>query len=789
MSFLIPFEYHNGDSIDGMTVVNPVARGGNGDLYLVRDEAEKLLVLKIIRKTDNHDELNGIEQCRAVSSHVPELVPILKTGKLSDGRTYCVMPPADNVAQWPEYKPDTLADRIRQNGRMQPEDALEITGRILSAIKTLHDVGLAHCDIKPENIVFIAGEAKLTDYSLLSETAGYLYGKQDTAKDDSPDLSEIRPPVKTAGTVGFVPPEMFDNPVHYNSKMCDLYAVGKILYCAWTGSDVVSFPSVPRDISLQEIGIIRPLYMRACSITPAKRFQSADEFISAVLDAKASVSHPFGTHFHGWFKNKRDVLLASLLILVCVIGLVNILILLRTRSWKEKQNSDKTATGLFYEEINDDDNGTNKGKQNAPPPDPLIVTTGLDVVDANDGVNSLREALDYAQRHGTGATLSFTGGFEIRLSSPLSVTKDVILDAGTSRVTLIGPETEPMFQVADSKLTLKNMSLISDYTGDGGGILDATAFGKMELFSVTDGGNAKLLWNVSHGFDVSLNDGTHLRRMKISPPVSGDGSHININAGAILEDTDLAGCSGRRGGDYVVSGLLKNASVMEYGDLYLLKGGICENITVKCASFQPYMETVNAAGGFVLNRLGGKINGMKLEYGSVYGYGKGDILTGTVSIGGIVIAPVREDNPIVGEETDIVFDLTERTEDSSFRFNEMANLLIYFVPGDKRDSMIDNMKAFSGARSYTVQVRKDQAPGTYRLAANAADFTVPVSLAVGEEVYTDVLSVGKSFSIGNTVYSLGLDNVQEKGESSPVFFKDCNVLTLTIAEAGAEAVR
>ena len=787
MSFLIPFEYHNGDCIDGMTVVNPVAQGGNGDLYLVRDEAENLLVLKIIRKTDNHDELSGIEQCRAVSSHVPELVPILKTGKLSDGRTYCVMPPADNVAQWPEYKPDTLADRIRQNGRMAPEDALEITGRILSAIKTLHDVGLAHCDIKPENIVFIAGEAKLTDYSLLSETAGYLYGKQDTAKDDSPDQSEIRPPVKTAGTVGFVPPEMFDNPVHYNSKMCDLYAVGKILYCAWTGSDVVSFPSVPRDISLQEIGIIRPLYMRACNVTPAKRFQSADEFISAVLDAKASVSHPFGTHFHGWFKNKRDVLLASLLVLVCAIGLVNILILLRSQS--RKQNPDKIVTGLFYEEIIDDDNGKNKGKQDAPPPDPLIVTTDLDVVDANDGVNSLREALDYAQRHGTGATLSFSGGFEIRLSSPLSVTKDVILDAGTSRITLIGPETEPMFQVADSKLTLKNMSLVSDYTGDGGGILDATAFGKMDLFSVTDGGNAKLLWNVSHGFDVYLNDGTYLHRMKVSPPVSGDGSHIRINAGAILEDTELAGCSGRRGGDYVVSGLLKNASVMEYGDLYLLKGGICENITVKCASFQPYMETVNAVGGFVLNRLGGKINGMKLEYGSVYGYGKGDVLTGTVSIGGIVIAPVREDNPIVGEETDIVFDLTERTEDSSFRFKEMANLLIYYVPGDKRDSMIDNMKAFSGARSYTVQVRKDQAPGTYRLAANAAGFTVPVSLRVGEDVYTDVLSVGKSFSVGNTVYSLGLDNVQEKGESSPVFFKDCNVLTLTIAEHDAEAIR
>jgi hypothetical protein len=147
-----------------------------------------------------------------------------------------------------------------------------------------------------------------------------------------------------------------------------------------------------------------------------------------------------------------------------------------------------------------------------------------------------------------------------------------------------------------------------------------------------------------------------------------------------------------------------------------------------------------------------------------------------------MIDPVREDNPIVGDETDIVFDLTERTGESSFRFDYMANNFIYYVPGDKSDSMIDNMKAFSGAHSYTVQARNDQAPGTYRLAANATGFTGSVSLMVGEDVYTDVLSVGKSYSTGNTIYSLGLDNVQEKAESNPIYFKKCNVLTLTISK-------
>ena len=772
MSFLIPFEFHKDDRLADFTVVKPVSQGGNGDLYLVRDDDEKLLAMKIVRKADNDSELSGIEQCRAVSSHIPDLVPILKTGKLADGRVYCVMPPADNMAQWPEYKPDTLAERIRQNGRIPPDEVLEITDRMLTAIKQLHDVGLAHCDIKPENILFVDGNPRLTDYSLLSEMTEH--------------SAEVQH--GTAGTIGFIPPEMIDNPACYAPKASDLYAVGKILYCAWTGNDVISFPSVPRDIPLQEIGIIRPLYMRACSIAPAKRYRTADEFVSAVEDALFVLNHAASAHLRSNFRKHLPVLLLFFLILLSVIGVVNIVLLLKNQSGKEKQESEavsgKPVTGLFYEVITDDGNGTNGGKQTAPPLDPLIVTTGLDVVDANDDVNSLREALDYAQRHGAGATLTFTGDFEIRLSATLSVTQNVIIDAGTNKVTLIGPETEPMFDVSDSRLTLKKISLVSDYTGDGGGILDAGEFGRMDLFSVKDGGGAKLLWNVSHGFDINLNDGTHLHRMRVNPPVSGDGSHIRINAGTILEDTSLAGCAGRRGGDYAVSGTLKNASVTEYGDIYVKDGGVCENITVKCASFQPYMETVSAVGGFVINRLGGTINGMKLEYGGVCGYGPG-ILTGTISIGGVMIAPVREDNPVVGIETDIVFDLTERTGESVFGFNYMANLLIYYIPGNKTDTIIDDMKAFIGARSYAIQVRKDQAPGAYRLAANASDFTSPVSLTVGEEVFTDALSVGKSFSIGDTVYSLGLDNEKETDDARAVFSK-YNVLTLTITVPGAE---
>ena len=212
MSFSVPFEFHKGDRLGGILIVMPLVRGGHGDLYLVQDEEGQNRILKVIQRPDNEGELTGIEKCRAVSSHIPGLVPVLKIGKLSDGRIWYVMPAADNLAQWPDYEPDTLAGRISKGGGLPPDEVLRMTDKLLRTIRKLHEAGLAHCDIKPENILFLEGEPKLTDYSLLSSA--------------SPDCP-IRAP---AGTIGFVPSEMLNNPGCYDPKGCDLYALGKMIY-------------------------------------------------------------------------------------------------------------------------------------------------------------------------------------------------------------------------------------------------------------------------------------------------------------------------------------------------------------------------------------------------------------------------------------------------------------------------------------------------------------------------------------------------------------------------------
>ena len=737
MSFSIPFEFHKGDRLDDMTFIKSVARGGNGDLYLVRDDNEIVFALKVIRKPDNDDERNGIEQCRTVSSHIPGLVPVVKTGKFADGRFYCVMPPADNLAQWPDYVPDTLAARIRRDGRISPNEVLEVAEKILTTIRDLHCAGLAHCDIKPENILFINGNPMLSDYSLLSDTEEHPAAVQ-------------RAPV---GTIGYVPPEMLEYPGRYNPMACDLYAVGKLIYYAWTGTDVIMFPSVSREIDLHEIGIMRPLYMKACSTSPNGRFKSAAEFLSAVSDARSRLEHSAGVHLQSSFRTNLPVLLFVLLILLCAIGLVNVYFLLQMQSGKTEPGQKAIPSG--GDAIN----------RNTAPSDPLVVTTNLDIEDANDGMNSLREAFHYAQIHGAGATVSFAGDYEIRLYSPLAVSQDIVLDGGENRITLIGPETEPMFQVKESKLTLKNMSVISDRAGDGGGIVDAKAPGSLDLFSVKDGGKSELLWNVANRFDIRLDGESHLHRVRVNP--KSKGASILIGAGSVLEDLVHMGDSNRVDGNCDVDGLLRNASVADFGDIYVNPGGTAENITVK-------------KGGFLDLRPKGKINGVKVEFGGIMGYMTDGIVTGTLSIGGVAWEPAKTGSPwnttvfpvMDKMNTEIVFDLTERMESSEMWFNlhissELsfsAYLNVIEGPTPTRLLFYD-LASFFGAHRYTVRVRGDQPPGTYLLGGRADKFDSAVSLVIGDTVYPDALTVGKKVSIGNTVYTLSLDYVESRTNS------------------------
>ena len=401
------------------------------------------------------------------------------------------------------------------------------------------------------------------------------------------------------------------------------------------------------------------------------------------------------------------------------------------------------------------------------PGGPLVVTTDKDVINANDGVNSLREAFSYVRSLDDGNNkIIFSDDFDIHLSSPLTVAKNITIDGESHSITIIGPKTGPVFRHQNGNLKLNNISLISDNSD---GILDPS-FPEVGLSSVKDGGRSQYLWQIPVS-KMELDQGTHLHRVQTR---GGVNSNVVIQPGSVLEDLNAADNGmetmplWRVVTQYLVYGLLKNSSIRQ-GRVFIFKNGTCENLSVR--------------NGLIEHYDGGTINGLNIGIGTLYGYEPNAVLTGTVTVGGMMLEPVgrSDDHSIVGSKTDLVFDLTDRTEDTSFHVDgSSVEGTKYDYAVSNCDYLIQNMKAFSGARNYTVRVKQNQTSGSYKLAGNAAGFNTKVTLEVSSanapddtqshsDTYSKALSIGKSFSAGNKVYVLHLT-------------KD-NVLTFTIRTA------
>lgn len=109
----------------------------------------------------------------------------------------------------------------------------------------------------------------------------------------------------------------------------------------------------------------------------------------------------------------------------------------------------------------------------------LRVTTNTDVVDPNDGVVSLREAIGFAAANPGAATITFAAGLDgqtITLGSEIVLDSDVTLDASSlpSGITVSGSNAHRIFVGnADSTVTLRRLKL----TGGNGAGANSSGYG------------------------------------------------------------------------------------------------------------------------------------------------------------------------------------------------------------------------------------------------------------------------------------------------------------------------
>lgn len=189
-----------------------LGEGGMGQVFLGRGEGGRVAV-KLMRgelaKNDQHRRRFGREAAAARAARSSHVVPILDAGEW-EGRPYLIQRFVSG---------GSLRDRLERSSRLELDETITVCSEVGSGLNALHENGLIHRDVKPENILFDErGSAMISDFGLVKD----------------PGASMLTMPGKTIGTTWYMAPEQVRG--EEVTAATDVYALGCVVYECLIGS-------------------------------------------------------------------------------------------------------------------------------------------------------------------------------------------------------------------------------------------------------------------------------------------------------------------------------------------------------------------------------------------------------------------------------------------------------------------------------------------------------------------------------------------------------------------------
>jgi tetratricopeptide (TPR) repeat protein/predicted Ser/Thr protein kinase len=244
-----------------------LGRGGMGVVYKARDtQLDRPVALKFLGSlVDGSEEFRQRFQreARAAAqvSH-QNILSIYDIG-VEQGNTYIAM----------EYvEGPNLNQYLGQKGKLPVREAVNLIGQACSALEAIHQAGIVHRDIKPDNILIAKGGlVKLMDFGLAKG-----YGQRLTGSHVIMGTPCYMSPEQARG--GDVGPKS------------DIYAIGLVLYELLTGKTVFSdgnvlerqileMPPRPSEVVEGVPELLDNIIMKAIAKDPAERFDSAGQLL------------------------------------------------------------------------------------------------------------------------------------------------------------------------------------------------------------------------------------------------------------------------------------------------------------------------------------------------------------------------------------------------------------------------------------------------------------------------------------------------------------------------------
>ena len=245
-----------------------LGRGGMGVVYLARDtQLDRPVALKFLGSLVDHSEeyrQRFVREARTAAriSH-PNIISIYDISA-SEGKAYIAM----------EYVEGTsLFKYIQQKEKLVPREAANIISQVCSALAAIHEAGITHRDIKPDNILLAkAGLVKLMDFGL--------------AKAEDSRMTRTG---MVMGTPSYMAPEQVLG--KQADQRTDIYALGLVLHECLTGrttfldGDVLErqLNEVPPPPSASVEGIpekMDAIIAKCVAKKPEARYQQAKELLA-----------------------------------------------------------------------------------------------------------------------------------------------------------------------------------------------------------------------------------------------------------------------------------------------------------------------------------------------------------------------------------------------------------------------------------------------------------------------------------------------------------------------------
>ena len=214
-----------------------LGRGGMASVYLARDKeldrpvAVKVLAEHLADQPTFHDRFLREARLAAQLSH-PNIVQVFDVGE-EDGSLFIVMECVEG---------STLADELKERGRLDPDEVVDLALQICGGLEHAHAAGLVHRDIKPQNLLLRPdGTVKIADFGIARAA-------------ETTRLTQIG---SVLGTAAYLAPEQALG--EEVTAAADLYSLGCVLYELLTGRTPYVFETLPELVVKHREEVIPPV--------------------------------------------------------------------------------------------------------------------------------------------------------------------------------------------------------------------------------------------------------------------------------------------------------------------------------------------------------------------------------------------------------------------------------------------------------------------------------------------------------------------------------------------------